>query len=222
MARQLLRYGGYLSAADLVNLGLLNVDYIIVGHVLGPVALGYYSLAYRICFMPYLSIAVVANGAVFPYYCRLPSREAKAGPRRTPSASITALSVPWFAGLVLFAGDIALLGGRSGPRRREPCGILAVYGFFLSIDPQALQVIKATGRSDLVLLGRVLASGGPDRGHRRHGAGRHHRRGHGSGIGRGRNSGRHLSVDGPLRLTASRRAGPVAGPTADGCAGMVP
>ena len=71
MARQLVRYGGYLSAADLVNLGLLNVDYIIVGHVLGPVALGYYSLAYRICFMPYLSIAVVVNGAVFPYYCRL-------------------------------------------------------------------------------------------------------------------------------------------------------
>ena len=61
-----------------LNLALLNVDYIIVGHVLGPVALGYYSLAYRICFMPYLSISVVANGAIFPYYCRLPSREAKA------------------------------------------------------------------------------------------------------------------------------------------------
>ena len=70
-----------LSAADLVNLGLLNVDYIIIGHVLGPVSLGLYSLAYRICFMPYLAIAVVTNGAVFPYYCRLPSREASSAHR---------------------------------------------------------------------------------------------------------------------------------------------
>ena len=85
LARQLLKYGKYLSGADIVNLGLLNVDYVIVGHVLGPVALGYYSLAYRICFMPYVSISVVANGALFPYYCRLPSEEAKARTAEAPS-----------------------------------------------------------------------------------------------------------------------------------------
>jgi len=93
VARRLLRYGAYLSAADVVNLGLLNVDYIIVGHVLGPVALGYYSLAYRICFMPYLSIAVVANGAVFPYYCRLPSTQAQARAAESTISVINALCV---------------------------------------------------------------------------------------------------------------------------------
>jgi O-antigen/teichoic acid export membrane protein len=153
MARRLLRYGGYLSAADLVNLGLLNVDYIIVGHVLGPVALGYYSLAYRICFMPYLSISVVANGAVFPYYCRLPSQEAKARTAENTFCVINALSIPWFAGLVLFAGDIALLGHKWAPAAGA-VRFLAVYGFFLSLTLSFLQVLKAVGRSDLVLLGR--------------------------------------------------------------------
>ncbi len=155
MARQLLSYGKYLSAADLVTLGLLNVDYVIVGHVLGPVALGYYSLAYRICFMPYLSISVVANGALFPYYCRLPSQEAKARTAESAFSLITALSIPWFAGLVLFAGDIALLGHKWAPATGA-VRFLAVYGLFLSLILSALEVLKAVGRTHLVFLARGL------------------------------------------------------------------
>jgi O-antigen/teichoic acid export membrane protein len=154
-ARQLLGYGKYLSAADLVNLGLLNVDYIIVGHFLGPVALGYYSLAYRICFMPYVSISVVANGALFPYYCRLPSREAQARTAENALSLITALSIPWFAGLVLFAGDIALLGHKWAPAAGA-VRFLAVYGLFLSLILSALDLLKAIGRTDLVFLVRGL------------------------------------------------------------------
>jgi len=155
MARRLLKYGGYLSAADLLSLGLLNVDYIIVGHVLGPVPLGYYSLAYRLCFMPYLSVSVVANGAIFPYYCRLPSREAKARTAEKAFSLINAVSVPWFAGLVLFAGDIALLGGKWAPAAGA-VRFLAVYAFFLSLILGNFQVLKAVGRTDLVFLGTGL------------------------------------------------------------------
>jgi hypothetical protein len=153
MMRKLLSYGGYLSAADMLNFGLLNVDYITVGHVLGPVALGYYSLAYRICFMPYLSISVVANGAVFPYYCRLPTREAKARTAESTLSLINAVSIPWFAGLVLFAGDIGLLGHKWAPAVGA-VRFLAVYGFFLSAILGALQILKAVGRTDLVFFGR--------------------------------------------------------------------
>ena len=131
------------------------MDYIIVGHVLGPVALGYYSLAYRICFMPYLSISAVANGAVFPYYCRLPSREAKARTAENAFSLINAVSIPWLAGLVLFAGDIALLGSKWAPAAGA-VRFLAVYAFFLSAILGNLQVLKAVGRADLVFLGRGL------------------------------------------------------------------
>ena len=155
MARRLLGYGKFLSAADLLNLGLLNVDYIVVGHFLGPVALGYYSLAYRICFMPYLSISVVANGALFPYYCRLPSREAQARTAEGAFSLITALSTPWFAGLVLFAGDIALLGHKWAPATGA-IRFLAAYGLFLSLILSALDLLKAVGRADLVFFVRGL------------------------------------------------------------------
>src|SRR5215831_17652734 len=133
MARRLLKYGGFL----------------------GPVPLGYYSLAYRLCFMPYLSVSVVANGAIFPYYCRLPSREAKARTAEKAFSLINAVSVPWFAGLVLFAGDIALLGGKWAPAAGA-VRFLAVYAFFLSLILGNFQVLKAVGRTDLVFLGTGL------------------------------------------------------------------
>ena len=155
MARQLVNYGGYLTAANLINLGLLNVDYIIVGHVLGPVALGLYSLAYRICYMPYLAISVVANGAVFPYYCRLPSREAIGQASENTISLINAVIIPWFAGLVLFADHIVLLGSKWAPAAGA-VRFLAIYGFFLSLILSALQVLKAAGRANLVFAGRGL------------------------------------------------------------------
>jgi PST family polysaccharide transporter len=154
-ARQLLAYGKYLSAADILNLGLLNVDYIIVGHVLGPRALGLYSLAYRLCFMPYLAIPVVANGALFPYYCRLPTKQAKARTAESAIALITTLSIPWFAGLVLFAGDIALLGAKWAPATGS-VRFLAIYGFFLTLILSFLEVLKAVGRTNLVFVSRCV------------------------------------------------------------------
>jgi O-antigen/teichoic acid export membrane protein len=155
MARRLLKYGGYLGAADVINLALLNVDYVLVGHILGPYALGLYSLAYRICIMPYLSISMVVNGAVFPYYCRLPSQQAKARTAENVFSLVAALSVPWFVGLVLFANDIVLLGSKWAPAAGA-VRFLAVYAFFLSMILSALQVLKAVGRADLVFLGRLL------------------------------------------------------------------
>jgi len=155
MARQLIGYGGYLGAADVVNLALLNVDYILVGHVLGPYVLGLYSLAYRICFMPYLSISTVVNGAVFPYYCRLPTVYAKARTAENVFSLITVLTVPWCVGLVLFANDIVLLGTKWAPAAGA-VRFLSIYAFFLSMILTALKVLKVVGRTDLVFFCRLL------------------------------------------------------------------
>ena len=56
---------------------------------------------------------------------------------------------------MLFACDITLLGQKWAPATGA-LRFLAVYGLFLSIILGSLQVLKAVGRSDLVLLGRGL------------------------------------------------------------------
>ena len=201
-ARQLLNYGGYLTAANLINFGLLNVDYIVVGHVLGPVALGLYSLAYRICFMPYLAIAVVANGAVFPYYCRLPSREAIGRASESTISLINAIIIPWFAGMILFADYIVLLGSKWAPAAGA-VRFLAVYGFFLSLileypsGPQGSRSHQSGIRRTRVAHG--YADGRADR----DGARRHYDSRLGPGPGGGGNRRPYLPVDSPLRVGAT-------------------
>ena len=48
----LLRFGLPLAAASLLSLSILNVDYVVVGHTLGPVELGIYLLAFNLCSWP--------------------------------------------------------------------------------------------------------------------------------------------------------------------------
>jgi O-antigen/teichoic acid export membrane protein len=155
LARELFSYGGHLGAAAVMQLVLLNIDYIIVGHVLGPNPLGYYSLAYRLCYMPYLAVSFVVNGAAFPYYCRLPSRQDIGRATETVSALVNAASVPLYAGLVLFANDVVLLGHKWAPAV-PAIRWLAVYGLFLSVINSLQAALKAVGRPSLVLASRTL------------------------------------------------------------------
>jgi O-antigen/teichoic acid export membrane protein len=158
LAQELLSYGSHLGGAAVALLALLNVDYLVVGHVLGPVQLGYYSLAFRICYVPYLAVSFVANGAAFPYYCRLGS------PRRLGQAAgrvlalVNLASAPAYAGLALFAGDVVLLGHKWAPA--AACiRWLAAYGMGISVVNSAQCVLKAAGRPGRLLAGRLVHLG---------------------------------------------------------------
>ncbi len=155
LARELVSYGGHLGGAAVMQLVLLNVDYVIVGHVLGPNPLGYYSLAYRLCYLPYLAVSFVVNGAAFPYYCRLPSRRDIGRATETVSALVNAASVPLYAGLVLFANDVVLLGHKWAPSITA-IRWLAVYGMLLSVINTFQASLKAVGRPSLVLASRSI------------------------------------------------------------------
>ncbi|HET9051069.1 MAG TPA: lipopolysaccharide biosynthesis protein [Candidatus Dormibacteraeota bacterium] len=58
LARELLGFGLPLAAASMITVAIVNVDYIVVGRVLGPVALGFYVLAFNLASWP-ASLALV-------------------------------------------------------------------------------------------------------------------------------------------------------------------
>jgi O-antigen/teichoic acid export membrane protein len=155
LAGQLIGYGWKTSGAAVLQIVVLNVDYIIVGRVLGPRSLGFYSLAFRLCYLPYLVLTNVVTAVAFPYYCRLPSRD-QIGPETARiSAAIVLITVPLFTGLFLMAGHIVLLGSRWAPA----AGVvraLAVYGLLLSLVDSAMASLRALGRPGLTLIGRLL------------------------------------------------------------------
>ena len=143
-ARGLLSYGGPYAGANLLELVQLNIDYLIVSRVLGGEALGQYSLAFRLAFMPYLMIVVVTTGAAFPYLCR--QRGVELGRAAVTVMTVTLTIVaPICLGLGLFAYDLVLLGDKWEP------GIpvvawLALYAALLSVGQLVQTSLNAAGR----------------------------------------------------------------------------
>lgn len=156
--RELVHFGLPLGASSLVTLILLNVDYLIVGHLLGVETLGLYSLAFRICYVPYLCIPFVVNGVAFSYYCRLASRPDLVVAVRRVLLLITAAVVPLCLCLALLAGEVQLLGHRWAPAA-PVIRWLAVYAAGLSVGQSCLVALAALGRTRLVLTGNLIQLG---------------------------------------------------------------
>lgn len=143
-ARGLLSYGGPYAGANLLELVQLNIDYLIVSRVLGGEALGQYSLAFRLAFMPYLMVVVVMSGAAFPYLCR--QRGADLG-RAAVTVMTVALTLvaPICLGLGLFADDLVLLGDKWEPGV-PVVAWLALYAALLSVGQLVQTSLNAAGR----------------------------------------------------------------------------
>ena len=143
-ARGLLSYGGPYAGANLLELVQLNIDYLIVSRVLGGEALGQYSLAFRLAFMPYLMVVVVMSGAAFPYLCRQRGADLGRAAVTVMTASLT-LVAPICLGLGLFADDLVLLGDKWEPGV-PVVAWLALYAALLSVGQLVQTSLNAAGR----------------------------------------------------------------------------
>ncbi|WGX95212.1 O-antigen ligase family protein [Nocardioides sp. L-11A] len=144
-AATLLSYGSALAGGALLSLVMLNVDYVLVAHRLGAGDLGAYSMAFRIAFMPYLLVAVVIGGAVFPRLCRLRG-EAVGASAIAAAVVVHRLLVPVYAAMALLAPLLGLLGEEwsvAVPALRW----LAAYGLVLSLLEPLLVALRAVGRT---------------------------------------------------------------------------
>jgi O-antigen/teichoic acid export membrane protein len=149
IARELLRFGLPLAGASLVVLGLMNVDYAIVGRTLGPTALGLYVLAFNISAWPVNAFSTPVRAVSLPGFSQLgEARGARFG------EALGLLLVPVVPACVL-------LGSQSGPLVRivygdrwaaaaAPLAYLVVLG--------AVRVVAELGYDFLVSAGAVRAS----------------------------------------------------------------
>lgn len=70
-AAELLRFGVPLAGSNIISFTVENVDYMVVGRLLGPVPLGYYTLAYNVAGWPPALTNNVLNTIVIPAAARL-------------------------------------------------------------------------------------------------------------------------------------------------------
>jgi len=144
-AKEMLRWGRHSTPAAALVLLTLNIDYILVARYLGDQRLGYYSLAFRICFVPHVLVVTVLNAAAFPYYCRMPDKRSLHAAVENVLTILSTLVFPMCAALLLLAPAVELLGLRWGPAEGAVRG-LAVYAGLNAVAHTVQLPLKAVGR----------------------------------------------------------------------------
>lgn len=131
--------------AAVVSYVLINIDYLIISRVLGPDAVGIYSLAFRIAWVPYIMVAVVLGAVAFPVYTTL-IRAARHHELSAAAGQFTHATLLVVGGLyviaALIADSIVLLGehwAASVPVLMVLCG----YGLIVSVLVIWYEVLRA-------------------------------------------------------------------------------
>ncbi len=146
--KELLPYSSQSFGSSLLMLLNRRSDDLLVGSVLGPVALGFYTVAYRILTVLNNTVTAVIQRVVFPSFARLqaePERRLKAFQRTTHAASL--LGMPVFGGLAVLAPVIIpVLFGPQWRPSIPTMRVLAVVGLLQNILLFNNVVCRAAGK----------------------------------------------------------------------------
>jgi PST family polysaccharide transporter len=152
-AAGLLRFGMHVSAGSLLWFAYSNADFAVAGALLGPIALGYYAVAFQLISLPVQKLTAAANQVMYPVYCRLqedPQRLRDWFLRLTVLQNFLAL--PALAGMALVAADgIPLLLGEQWRPAVRPFQLLCPVGVLMVVGCGIPPLLVALGRPDLNL-----------------------------------------------------------------------
>lgn len=154
----LFRFGLPLAAANIINFTLLNVDYAFVGHLIGPVALGAYVLAFTLASAPGLLLGSVINGIAMPAFTRV-----KHDPDRMKEAIASALRavslvlMPMCAMMMVLAGPLVyVLYGSKWAASVEVLSILSLYGAISVTCILFANILTSLGKARFTLVVQLL------------------------------------------------------------------
>ncbi|MGH8142013.1 MAG: lipopolysaccharide biosynthesis protein [Steroidobacteraceae bacterium] len=151
--RSIWHFSGPLVGFNLINYLGRNADAMIIGRLLGAVALGPYSMAYRLMLFPVQNFTYVANRALFPVYSR--RQDSDQGVRelylRTLGV-IASITAPLMAGtLALRYPLVQVLMGPKWGLTAAVLTWLAPVGFIQSLASCSGAIYMARGRTRLLM-----------------------------------------------------------------------
>jgi len=153
MARRLLRFGLPLAGASIVSFAVMNVDYAVVGNMLGPERLGVYVLAFNLSGWPVSAFSATVRAVSLPAFSEL-----RSDPLRHQASFGRALGMLF----VPVVPACVLLGVLGGPLVRVvygerwadaagPLALLAVVGASRVALELAYDFLVSAGESDTAL-----------------------------------------------------------------------
>jgi O-antigen/teichoic acid export membrane protein len=145
-------FGLQLSGARLCVFLYSNSDYAVVGRLLGPEQLGYYSLAFLVISMPLQKLVANLGGVAYPVFCRMShDRERLANWFFRLTVLVGSIGTPALIGLALVANDaFPLLLGQKWIPAVVPLQLMCVAGVFMMIGGMFDGLFNALGRPDIL------------------------------------------------------------------------
>lgn len=152
-AKALIRFGAPLAGASLLVLCMLNVDSVVVGATLGPVALGLYQLAFNMSGWPVRAVSEVARRVSFAGFSRLAEtgRIAK-GFENSLSLLMAAAMPPCVLLLTLAKPAISFVYGHEWTGASGALSFLAMLGVLRVAFELAYDCLVAAGRQRALIL----------------------------------------------------------------------
>ena len=145
------KFGLFQAGQQVVSSLSANLDRLLVGRLLGTVALGYYTVAAQIATKPRAVLNPVLTRVAFPVF----STVQEDNPRLIRgylkmTEAVALLNVPMYAGLAVLAGPVVhtLLGGKWA-LSIPILSILSVMGILRSLANPIGSLVLAKGRADL-------------------------------------------------------------------------
>jgi lipopolysaccharide exporter len=154
----LVRFGLPLGGANIVNYVLLNVDYALLGHLMGAVALGTYVLAFNVASWPASLLGNMVNNVSMPAFSRVKNdaellRSATVSALRSLSLAVFPISA---LTMVLARPIILTLYGAKWTAAAEVLSILTLYGAVSIGCVLFANVLAGLGLSRFLFLVQVI------------------------------------------------------------------
>lgn len=150
--KELSNYAANLTGYTLVDYWARNADNLIIGKLLGSVALGVYARAYSLMLLPISQIFVVVSQVMYPAFAGIQQDHVRVRRIYKKSVSITALmSAPMMLGLYAVAEPFIL--AIYGPKWTDVVPILetlSIVGFIRSITITGKWLFQSQGRVDIM------------------------------------------------------------------------
>jgi PST family polysaccharide transporter len=154
----LVKFGLPLAGANFVNYILLNVDYALVGHLMGAVALGIYVLAFNVASWPSTLLSSMINNVSMPAFSRV-QHDADLL-RNTIASALRSLSLvvmPMCALIMALAAPLVLtLYGVKWAASAEVLSVLALYSAVSVICLLFANILAGLGRTTFLLVVQLV------------------------------------------------------------------
>jgi PST family polysaccharide transporter len=149
--RYVRKYGVPLMGSQVFGYAGRNVDNVIVSHFLGPIALSYYMIPYRIMLVPVSLLGNVANRVAFPIFCKIQDDQERVRAifLRT-TRLIAVIAVPGMLAVAVLAPELVeTVFGPAWAPAAPVVSALALAGILGSITTPGGSVFMGLGRADL-------------------------------------------------------------------------